>query len=142
MATITPDEGLEWFVERALDESSASDERAYSIAVGSGTASLSSTDTQLDTEEYRGEDPDSNVTIRNTSSIGDIECKITISGGTEVPAGTEITELGVFARDPSISEGNVTESDDTLVYRELRPAITLASGDRKTFAFTISVLNN
>jgi hypothetical protein len=143
MATLSPDEGLEWFVERALDEGGVSNEEIYDIAVGSGTASLSSTDTQLDQEEYRAKDADSNVAIINTSpQTGEIECRITISGGTEVPAGTSITEFGVFARDPTIDENSVTDSDDTLVHRELRPSITLESGDRKTFVLTISVIND
>jgi hypothetical protein len=142
MATNTPDEGNEWIVERSLGDSGVSNEEIYSIAVGSGSASLSDTDTQLDTEEYRANRDDSTVSIVDTSpQIGEIECKITVSGGTEVPANTDITELAVFARDPSIADGNVTDSDDTMIYREIRPAITLASGDRKTFAFTISIID-
>lgn len=150
MATLTPDEGLEWFVEKSLNESDVVDEIVYDVGVGSGAASLSSTDTQLDVQEHRSNNSDSIVSIVNTSpQDGEIEVKITISGGTEVPAGTTITELGVWARDPSLADSNfeggsqsTNDADDRMVYRELRPGITLASGDRKTFAFTLNVVNN
>jgi hypothetical protein len=141
MATITPDEGLDWFVEQSLDQNGTDSEKIYDVAVGTGTASLSPTDTQLDVEEHRSNSSDSIVSIVNTSAPGEIEVKITISGGTEVPAGTSITEVGVFARDPTIADGNVTDADDVLVYREKRPGITLVSGDRKTFALTIEMID-
>lgn len=143
MATINPDEGLEWFAERALGVEGAENEKIYSIAVGSGTTAVDPNDTQLAQEEYRGQSIDSNVVFTDTSpAIGEIQCRITISGGTEVPADTSITEFGVFARDPSIDESNVTETDDTLIHREVRSGITLESGDRKTFEFNITLVNN
>lgn len=143
MASITPDEGLEWIAERVIPTSNTADEELYSIAVGSGTTAPAAGDTQLAVEEYRGIKPYSNISFEDTSpAIGEVQCRVTVSGGTEVPAGTDITELGVFARDPSISENNVTDSDDSLIYREVRDsAVTIASGDRKTFSFTISVTN-
>lgn len=150
MASITPDEGLEWFVEKSLNESDVQDEIVYDVAVGSGSTSISPSDTQLDVQEHRSNDSDSIVNITNTSpQTGEIDVKITISGGTEVPADTQITEVGVWARDPSLPDSDfeggsqsTNDSDDRMIHREILPGITLASGDRKTFAFTVNVVNN
>lgn len=143
MATRTPDEGLEWYADRSINSDNAENERIYDVAVGSGTAGLSDADTQLDQEEYRATVDDSSVAMIDTAGDpGEIELRITVSGGTEVPAGTTVTELGAWARDPSIADGSVTESDDKMVYREVRAGITLQSGDRKTFSFTISITNS
>jgi hypothetical protein len=142
MATITPDEGLEWLVEKSINDSNVTDERIYSVAVGTGNAALSPSDTQLDQEEHRSTVDDSIVSIEDTSpAVGELTFKITVSGGTEVPAGTSVTEFAVFARDPSINSGNVTDSDDTMLYRELRTGVSIESGDRKTFEFDINIVN-
>lgn len=139
MTTITPDEGLDWYRDIAVPANNARVKEVYDIAVGDGSASLSPSDSQLDNELYRGKKPDSNVNIIAKSATGVYEVSITISGGTEVAAGANITELGVWSRDPSIDENNVTDADDEMLYRELRPGVQLESGDRKTFKFTITV---
>lgn len=140
MATITPDEGRNWYRDRALSTAATDDQVVYDVAVGTGSASLSTNDTQLDNEIYRGNPDDySNISVQSSSTVGRFVCRITVSGGTEVPADTDITELGVWARDPSIAEGSVTDGDDVLLYRELRGAVTIASGDRTTFEIRIDV---
>ncbi len=102
----------------------------YEIAVGTGTTSPSNSDTSLENEVYRSSVDNSNVTISDSSNNGEIDCSITISGGTEVSAGTTVTEFGVFT------------TDGRLVVREVRSGVTLESGDRKTFEMTLTVTEN
>lgn len=147
MATVIPDEALEWFAEKSINDSSRTAEQIYDVGVGSGSAGVTSADTQLDVQEFRGNSSDSIITISDTSpAIGELQITITINGGTEVPADTEITELGVWARDPAQTDsdfenGNqiTNDADDTMIYRELRPGVILSSGDQKTFQFTIDI---
>lgn len=127
MASVVVDEGREWISEKVLDNHV--DGQFYIVAVGDGTTSPSSSDTSLENELYRANSDDSNCSIQDTSNTGEIKCRITVSGGTEVPAGSDLSEFGVFASDGS-----------TLIYREVRDtAVTVQSGDRKTFEFTLDV---
>jgi hypothetical protein len=148
MTTTTPDEGREWITEKVLNVSGTTDQKIYDVGVGSGIGSAGPGDTQLDTQEHRANNDDSIVDIRDTSVDGEIECKITVSGGTEVPGGTSITELGVWARDPSLPQSDfrngsqtTNDSDDVMVYHEQRAGVTIPDGDRKTFAFKINIEN-
>lgn len=139
MTTIIPNEGLDWIANKAIEANGTEDEVMYSIAVGDGTSSPSSSDTQLDNELHRATTESSTVSIQKQSGVGEIDATVSVSGGTEVPAGTDITEFAIFARDPSINDGNVTESDDVLVYREVRSAVTVEAGDRKTFSIPYDI---
>jgi len=112
----------------------------YQVAVGSGSANLDGSDTQLDVEEYRADRTNSNVSIEDSSIDGRITIKISISGGTEVAANTAITEFGIFACDiNNPPEDGTTDEDDVLLYRELRGGVTLESGDRKTFEIPYTI---
>lgn len=134
MASLTPNEGLEFFADKGMEESEMQDWEMWQVAVGDGSASLSSADTQLDSELFRGDKTDSIVTIADSSTAGKITVRISISGGTEVPAGSSITEFGIFAVDPADPPtDDTTDAKDRLLHRELRDPITLAAGDRKTF---------
>lgn len=134
MATITPDEGLEFTTDKLLADASIMDWEMFQISVGTGAASLSSTDTQLDNEIFRADKDDSIVSITDASANGKITAKITISGGTEVPAGTDVTEFAIFAIDPNDRPtDDTTDGKDIMLHRELRNAVTIGSGDRKTF---------
>jgi len=96
------------------------------VALGTGTATPTETDTSLANELYRSTRSDSNVSIDlSGSEPGEIVARITVSGGTEVTAGTTITEIGLFG------------DQDTLLYRETFSGVTIDSGDRKTFEFAI-----
>lgn len=128
MATVVPDEGLEWFSERAVGE--ANGETAYIVAVGDGTGTVSSGNTSLSSELYRANDGDSNCTVEATASTGEIVAKITVSGTELNNLPQDITEFGLFASDGS-----------TLLYREVRSAVTIQSGDRKTFQFTVTFID-
>jgi len=96
------------------------------VALGTGTATPTETDTSLANELYRSTRSDSNVSIDlSGSEPGEIVARITVSGGTEVSAGTTITEIGLLG------------DQDTLLYRETFSGVTIDSGDRKTFEFAI-----
>lgn len=126
MAHVISDVGKDWFANRAED-SSSSDYIDF-VAVGSGNTAPSSSDTQLDVEEYRASKSDSNIEVKTTSNTGEIRCTVSITGGTEVTAGTEVWEFGL------LSNGG------TLLYREVRDSsVTVDSGDTKTFEFRITV---
>lgn len=124
MASVITDEGREWQSQNLVEVSGTA--QLYIVAVGTGTTSPTDSDTSLANEVYRANDDDSNCTVTTTTNTGEIKGSISISGGTEVAAGTDITEFGLFAEDGS-----------TLFYREVRSAVTIQSGDRKTFEFKI-----
>lgn len=128
MATVVPNEGEEWMSQKLFDGVSGT---PFIIAVGTGSTSPTESDTSLANEVYRANDNDSNCTVQPTSNNGEFVGKITISGGTEVAAGTDVTEFGLYPSDGS-----------TLLYREVRTAVTIQSGDRKTFEFTVTLTDN
>lgn len=120
MASVITDEGRDWLKEKIFNNES--DETPYIVAVGDGTNSPASGNTSLQNELYRANDDDSNCTIAPTSNTGEFEWRITISGGTEVPAGTDVSEIAI------ISSGT-----NEFIYREVRSTpVTLSSGDRRT----------
>lgn len=139
MATVTPDEALDWFRAKSINAVS-NGEHIYEVGVGSGSTSVTSADTQLDVEEHRSNRDNNNVTIEETSTTGEMSVKISVSGGTEVPAGTTITEFGVWAIHPDNAPGGPNnDAADTMIHREVRAGVTLEAGDRKTFEITYIV---
>lgn len=131
-------EAQDWF--RDIIIGGVPDEHIHDIAVGDGDATLSPEDTSLDNELHRASlEEDSTVSITNTATEGEILCEITISGGTEVPAGATIREFGLFARDESLRGENVTDSDDIMLFREVTTGASLDSGVRKTYEFTVDI---
>lgn len=140
MATITPDEGLEFIKDRTLAEPETDGWQMWQVGVGTGTQAVAQTDTQLDNEVYRANNDDSNVAIEDSSTDGEIVVKITVSGGTEVPAGTSLTEFAIWAVDPNDEPtDDTTDGKDRMLHREVRSGITLESGDRKTFQIIYNV---
>ena len=128
--TVITDNGRDWISERVVG--GRNDESFYTIAVGDGTTTPSGSDTSLANELHRANADDSTVEIRDTSNTGEVVGRITVTGGQEVSAGADIQEVGLF-----------TESSDILVYREVRDnAVTLESGDRKTFEFRVTFQDN
>lgn len=127
MSSITPDEGLDAIIDSLAIQEPSPD--MTQMAVGTGTSTPTSTDTSLENETFRATTSDSVVTIEPTSSTGEMRCEITVSGGTEIPAGTEITEIGIYF------------DENSLVHREVRSAVTVNAGDRKTFTTTFAVNN-
>lgn len=123
MASIIANSGYVLVAERLLGNTT---ELLDAVAIGTGTATLTETNTSLANEVYRSTTSDSNVSIDlSGNEPGEIIARITVSGGTEVAAGTTITEIGLFG------------DQNTLVYRETFDGVTIDSGDRKTFEFAI-----
>jgi len=129
MGTIIPDEGRDWLSETAVGDITG--ESLYIVAVGDGQSTVSPADSSLDNELYRANDDNENVTVRSTSTVGEIKGRIAVTGGLEVPAGSDIHEFGLFVDDGS-----------TLFFRQVdQNGTTVQSGDRKTFEFTNTVVN-
>lgn len=120
MSALIPDTGREYISDQiTLDE----------FAIGTGTTDPTSSDTSLENEVYRASASDTNCEFEDTSEDGEIVAKLTVSGGTEVPAGTTITEFGLLG-----------DSGSTLVYREVKSGTTVQSGARITFALELDVV--
>lgn len=92
MATLT-DDGLVWLGDKALD---GVDSRIDAVAVGTGQ-NESGDASSLGNEAYRADYTMANVEFADVSGLGAFEARIEVQGGTEVPAKTEISEIGVFA---------------------------------------------
>jgi len=126
MTSVVPKEGLDWYRDKSFNN--VADTRPYIVAVGTGTTAVSSSDTSLDTFEYESNDDNGNCTVGPTSSVGEYEFKISVTGGMEVPADTDITEIGIK-----------TDGANYFLYREVRSAVTVPSGERVTFTGTMDV---
>jgi len=92
MATLT-DDGLVWLGDKALDDVNT---RIDAIAVGTGQNESGDAST-LGNEVYRADYTMANVEFVDVTGPGAFEGHIEVQGGTEVPANTQITEIGVFA---------------------------------------------
>ena len=98
MTTVT-DDALDWYQDRARGET---DGKIDTIAVGSGTDSESDDADGLDDEEYRGDASDNNIEFIDLDEPGEMEAVIRVKGGTEVPGGTEISEMMVYVEDDEV----------------------------------------
>ncbi len=122
MSYIIPDKGLDWVADRAYG---ISDSDLYQIAAGIGDSFPESTDEALDNRVYIGNETYDTVSFDRSSNTGQINCTITLAGGTHVDPNTQVTELGVFT------------DDGTMVYREVRDPITIDDGERVTIKFSL-----
>lgn len=121
MAAIIPDVGREYIADRI---------EFFEFAIGTGTTQPTGADTSLETEIYRADSNDTNCTFEDTSADGEVLAKLTVSGGTEVPANTTVSEFGLFCNDPA----------NTMVYREVRSGTNVESGARVTFEIELDVV--
>lgn len=121
--------GLNYVANRVIGETTAV---INAIAIGSGTGTVSASDTTLANEIYRGYASDSNVALTQTSNIGEVRAEITISAGSdsddEVAAGAGISEFGLF------TDTNI------LVFHEKRAVLTLKNNDTKTFNIPLNII--
>ncbi len=123
MTTVT-DHGIDWYQDRAIDVAGG---RIDEIAVGSGTDSEADDTTELAIEVYRADDESNNVEFDRIDD-GRIEATITIQGGTEVPADTEIREMLV-----EVSEETVVVAVDNF------DAVVVESGHTEEFTMPIQL---
>lgn len=88
------------------------------IAVGVGSAPESIQDEALDDQIYWSTDENQNVRFSPVPDYpSSTYAAIDLHGGTEVPAGTQITEIGLFVSDLN-----------TLVYRDVTAPVTVEAG--------------
>lgn len=122
MSEIVPDDGKEWLSDRVADGV----DPPNAVAVGIGTAEVSSGDQSLDDEEYRATVDQSNASVSSVDGEPELRAQISVAGGTEVDPGTEISELGLFTE------------DGIMAYREVRdePEV-IDDGQRVSFDFRI-----
>lgn len=123
--TTTTNVGLEYLSDLAFGNETAPMD---TIAVGTGDAAESSTDTSLSNEVYRSSES-SEITFLDMDADGVYEAIITLKGGTQIPGGTQITETGV-----------IVGTNDTLIVRDTHGAITVESGHTVEFTVEISFL--
>jgi hypothetical protein len=121
--------GREYVADRLIGNTSAV---INTIAIGSGTGTVSPEDTTLSNEKYRGVNSDDNITLTGTSSAGDIRAKATISAGSDfddnVAAGASVSEFGLLT------------DDNRLVLHEKRTGLTVENNDTKTFSIPFTII--
>jgi len=122
MTTIT-DSGLEVVGDLLIGTASG---QIDALAVGSGTASESTTATALTSEEHRAPVSGSNADVTETGPTGETELSIRIKGGLEVPAGTAISEVAAF-------------SAGTLVVIDTFNAVTIETGHTEEFTIPVDL---
>lgn len=92
--TTTTDQGLDWYADKARGVVT---DDLDTIALGTGTGNESTTATSLANQVHQQDDSGSDVTFPDGDAAGEFEAVINITGGAEVPDGTEITEIAVFS---------------------------------------------
>lgn len=91
------------------------------VAVGDGTSSPSSSDTLLTNNLH-----ETSPTVNKTATDGEISFVFSVTGGTEVPGGAELTEFGIKL------------SDGRLFYYEVRSSpIQIADGETKQIKIVV-----
>jgi hypothetical protein len=131
MTTIA-DEWLEAASDTLRGSGSANYE-LHGIAVGSGTGSEQKPLTGLATEEYRSYKTNNGCRFVDTGQTGEFEAQLEVTGGgsmAEVPDGTTITEIMVFAH----NNGDKTDTLKIVAIDELGSGVTIGAGETETFA--------
>jgi hypothetical protein len=91
--TTTTDVGLEAISDVLIGSRTA---QIDALAIGTGTGTEATTATALGSEVFRASVSDSNVELIETGATGEAELILRVKGGTDVSAGTDITEVGAF----------------------------------------------
>lgn len=99
------------------------------LAVGSGQ-NESTTATELGNQEFVANISTSIVEILQPGPSGEIEAVIAIKGGTELPAGTILSEIGVFDGDP-------TTQNATLLFIDEFSSVEIEAGHTQEFTVPI-----
>lgn len=128
MSTIT-DQGLDWYAEKGYtDTLSLIDE----VAVGTGTVSDPEdlkTATGLQSEVFRATVETGTVFISDLAGTGQFQARITVSGGTEVPGNTDITELLIESSD-----------DDVVIAIDNFDPVTVKPGQTEAFVMPVELV--
>lgn len=123
--TTTTDNGLDYLRDRAIGDASGPID---TIVVGTGSGSESQTASSVDSNVYTGVSSDSNIEFEPVSQTGRLEAIITVKGGTEVPADTNITEMAIRA-----------SSDGVLVSIDNFDAVPVEGGHTEEFTMPVQV---
>jgi hypothetical protein len=91
--TTTTDVGLEAISDVLIGNRTG---QINALAIGTGTGTESAGATSLGSEVFRAGAADSNVELIETGSAGETELILRVKGGTDVSAGTAITEVAAF----------------------------------------------
>ena len=121
MTTLT-DNGRDWYANRAIG---ASVGRLSAVSVGTGSGSEATGSSSLGNEVYKADSGDSVVDFTKLGNTGEVSAVIEITGGTEVSAGTAITEMGIF--------GGFDGDGGPLVWVDEFPAVTIEAGHTRKF---------
>lgn len=126
---VITDVGREFIADRVIGDSTDSMDI---IAIGNGTSNVSSTDTSMFSELYRANESSGNITLSETTTVGEIRAEITVSAGDD--ADDEVSA------DASISEFGLITGDGTLILHETRTGLTLENNDEKTFKIPFDII--
>lgn len=111
MTTFT-DDAREWLADLSLGNVST---QIDAVAIGTGKNEGPGA-SALANQEYRTDTGDPNVTITDTGT-GSYSVALQVTGGTEIPAGTQITEMGILA--DGIGGGGILVFIDQFDYIEV-----------------------
>lgn len=115
--TTTTDAGLEVIGDILIGKRTA---QIDALAIGSGTGTESASATTLGSEVFRASASDSNVELIETGSTGKTELIIRFKGGSDISAGTDVSEVGAFV-------GGVG-GGGTMVIIDNFPTVTVETG--------------
>lgn len=118
--------GKIWFIQRSLGTTS---EIQQYIAVGTDGTDPTVGDTSLGNEVDRFSRDTAVAAFRQPAGNAEIIGEVSPTGGVEIPAGTEIKEIGVFS------------NQDNLLYRDTRGGVTIGLGDTVDFEISVVALN-
>lgn len=102
------------------------------IALGTGSDPESKGDEALANEVYRQSVGANNISLVDLQGAG-IHYAINIKGGLQIPGGTTITEIGLFA------DSDNQQGAETLVVRDTFNGVELTSGYFSTFKIKVPI---
>jgi hypothetical protein len=127
MTTLT-DVGLEAIADIILGLTNT---RIDALAVGTATGTETAGATSLGNEIFRADVSSTKVSLVDVGPGGETEASIVIKGGLDVPAGSQVTEVGVFA-DGGGGGGR-------LVFIDNVPSVAVQNGDSEQFTVPIDI---
>jgi hypothetical protein len=127
MTTLT-DVGLEAIADIILGLTNT---RIDALAVGTATGTETAGTTALGNEIFRADVSNTKVSLVDVGPGGETEASIVIKGGLDVPAGSQVTEVGVF------SDG--AGGGGRLVFIDNVPKVEVQNGDSEQFTVPIDI---
>lgn len=127
MTTIT-DDGFEALADVLIGLTQT---RIDAIAVGTATGSEVQTASALGNEVFRADKSDPKTSFADSGPGGQLEITIAVTGGTDVSANTQITEVGVF--EDGVGGGGRLVTIDNV------PAVTVQNGDIEQFTVPVDI---